>query len=427
VVTHASDVTADETWAGDGVTHSVPNTIQIKAPATVTVQACAIVAIAPGAEIVILGDTGGGRPAKLVTAGTDDTTGFVSFEPATAGQPWGDLHGANEQSFLELHHTFLREGGGNGSFARNSPIYVAGPGHFGPTTKVLKIDHVLIDHPVGGGVYLDTSSAFTDDSQGLGVLFAPDYPIAIEMMSVGTILDFSGQANDHDDALVIGPNANVDGDLTISAHIPIRIKTASMTVKPAAASAALSVTLTLQPGGELRFEPVAAGQPGARVVFGDVGQGAANRSGTLNAVGNALNPIVFTSGAETPAPGDWAGLQLLTATNSQLAFVFVEYAGAFSGVSSANCRPTGTEDNAALIIGSDSFVPPSTMLASSFITNSAGFGIDAIWENSKYDEPNLTDSSNANHFSGNAGCNQTYNGLTPGSGTCPSGGGCQPQ
>ena len=39
VVMHSSNVTADETWAGDGTVHVIPNPISIIAPATVTIGA----------------------------------------------------------------------------------------------------------------------------------------------------------------------------------------------------------------------------------------------------------------------------------------------------------------------------------------------------------------------------------------------------
>ena len=304
---------------------------------------------------------------------------------------------------------------------------MAGKGHFETTRPVLKVDHAVIDHPVGGGIYLDTNAGFTSDSGPLAIRGAADFPIAIEMMSLGTIPAFSGSQNAHDDALVIGPNDNVTADLTISARMPVRIRIGSLVVAPPASGAGLPVTLTLQPGAELRFDPLPGPQPGARMVFGTVGNGLANRVGRLMAVGTAAQPIRFTSGAAAPAPGDWSGLQLLTADGSQLAFVVVEYAGGFSGVSSNNCRPTGTADAAAIIVGSDSFAPSGSMIVSSTIRSNAGFGIDAVWQNAKYDDPNLAGSSSLNTFTGNGGCNQTYNGCLPQTCLCPTGGGCQPQ
>jgi len=58
----------------------------------------------------------------------------------------------------------------------------------------------------------------------------------------------------------------------------------------------------------------------------------------------------------------------------------IEYAGGFSGVVSTNCRPTGSSDNAALIIGGPDYTPSETTIVSSIIQYSAGHGIDATWE-----------------------------------------------
>ena len=134
-------------------------------------------------------------------------------------------------------------------------------------------------------------------------------------------------------------------------------------------------------------------------------------------------PVWFTSGAATPAPGDRAGLWLATSPGSRLDNVVIEYAGADNGISSANCRPTGTQDDAALTVGdfSDQYVPQVDLITNSFIRYSKGFGINAIWHSAGF----APDLASTNTFSANAGCNQTWNSLT--SGSCPTGGGCQPQ
>src|SRR5262249_61415319 len=41
VVTHSANISADETWAGNGVAHQVPNHISIGGSATLTGQPCA--------------------------------------------------------------------------------------------------------------------------------------------------------------------------------------------------------------------------------------------------------------------------------------------------------------------------------------------------------------------------------------------------
>jgi hypothetical protein len=131
---------------------------------------------------------------------------------------------------------------------------------------------------------------------------------------------------------------------------------------------------------------------------------------------------VFTSGEANPAPGDWKGIWLNTANGSKLAYVDISYAGGPNGILSNNCRPQGTEDQAALLVGSfsDQYVPPSTMMTNSRITDSAYFGINAMW---LAGTPNAPDLTATNIFQNIASCQQTYNGLVP-PGTCPVGGGC---
>jgi len=191
-------------------------------------------------------------------------------------------------------------------------------------------------------------------------------------------------------------------------------------VKPASGAAG-TVTLTLLPGATLYFGKPTPSTIGARVDFGSSGAGVV---GNLVAVGTAGQPITLTSGEASPAPGDWSGVQLIDSPGSQLDHVTISYAGGFSGWVTTNCRPTGTADAADLIVGGAAgWIPDASLVTNSTFSNSAGFGIDAIWANSTYDSPDL---SSGNTFTGNAGCNQTYNECTSGTCTCPAGGGCQP-
>jgi hypothetical protein len=183
------------------------------------------------------------------------------------------------------------------------------------------------------------------------------------------------------------------------------------------------VTLTLRPGVIFKFPRL--GQqlaPGARVTFGTNGNAPNNLVGVLNAVGTAAKPIVFTSGEALPAPGDWIGVWLNTANGSRLDYVEISYAGAPSGIQSSNCKLVNTADNAALLVGSFStqYVPPSNLITNSRITNSAGYGINAMWQAATFNSPDLTAT---NVFLNNARCRQTYNALTA-PGVCPTGGGC---
>jgi len=111
VVTHASNITVSETWAGNGTVHLIPNTIGIVAPATVTVQRCAIVKLADSAQIDVRGASSGAATAKLLAAGDDPVNGVVYFRStaatSSAAHRWNGLRGINANSLVELHNANL--------------------------------------------------------------------------------------------------------------------------------------------------------------------------------------------------------------------------------------------------------------------------------------------------------------------------------
>ena len=286
-------------------------------------------------------------------------------------------------------------------------------------TPVLRVQNVVILGSADIGVSLEDQAAFTTDSQMLTVSGATGRPINVNMMALGSLPSGTYTGNGIDEVLII-QNADVFGDLTVEDRgVPIRIPAVGMNVAPVAGQTA-PVTLTLKPGVVLRF-PKTGGGPGARVKFGTNGNAPDNLLGVLNAVGTAARPITFTSGEANPAPGDWIGLWLNTANGSRLDHVNIEYAGAPSGINSGNCKPVGTGDDAALLVGSFStqYVPPADLITNSRISHSAGFGINAMWQAPSVSAPNITA---GNVFQNNALCRQSFN--APTLGACPANGGC---
>jgi len=415
VTTHSANVTADETWAGDGVTHLVPNGFTISGSAVLTIQPCAIVALGQGATINV------GGTARLVAAGTSSTR-FVTFRRNNASQAWGTLRGVSPTSLIDLTWTTLN-GGGNFGIINDPTIAIIGNGYFVPAVATLRTNNVTIQASQGVGVYMDANAAFTNDSQGLQITGSGGRPVNTTMMSLGSIPSGTYTGNATDEILIFGPNANVFADMTVKDRgVPVRIPYGTMNIAPAAGTTA-PVTLTLEPGVVFKFPRIGSPPaPGARVAFGTNGNPPNNLVGVLNAVGTAAKPIVFTSGEATPAPGDWVGLWLNTATGSRLDYVEISYAGAPSSIVSGNCKLTNTPDNAALLVGdfSTQYVPPSNLITNSKITNSAGYGINAMWQAGLFNSVDLTAT---NVFQNNARCKQTYNALTP-PGVCPVGGGC---
>jgi hypothetical protein len=399
VVTHSGNITASETWAGNGVTHSVTSSVRIKPGATVTVQACAIVAVAPGQEIGVEGDTNANVPAKLVAAGTD-VDHFVTFTSATQGQTWAGIRGYNVQSVVEMHWSGVLYAG-YGAPYRNSAIVMAGPGLTQPPVGVLTADELVIGNPVGGGILLDGMAAFTPQSTYLGVSGAQDHPVAMHLMAAGSIPFTQVQNSVYDDAVMLTSQPNVTADTTLNGNMPLYIESEVKVGQPVAGT---TVTLTIEGGAVLRFAPGID----VRMYFGNGGSGA----GVLMANGAADKQILFTSAAASKAPGDWAGLLLLNSVGSQLNYVTIEYAGAPNGFVSVNCRPNGSTDNAAMLVAD---IPGSSFLTNSTFQYSAGHGIDAIWKNSTNDSPDI---AAGNTFTSNAGCKQTFNAMLQGS--CPS-------
>lgn len=384
VVTHSSDIAADESWAGAGTVHIVASPIRILAPATVTVQKCAIVKLAAGAGIDVRGDTASGGIAKLVSAGDDFITGRVVFESTGGGAlPWGRLRGFNKNSIIELNNTLISGGGAVGGSQLNAVVSMNGSSNLPDAT--LKVNNVQISAPAGAGIYF-SDAAFTSDSQVLLVTDQTDSMIAMPAMALGSVPTevFSGSLAFAEIKVV--ENANIFDNLTIVTTVPIHFKTAGVHVGGLAPTFVTNVTLTLERGVTLRFEGL-TGPP--MVVFGDQGQ-TPDKNAALVVHGTVGAPVLFTSGAATPAPGDWAGLWLATSNGSQIDHAIIEFAGGNAHVGPASCGPFDPSINqraantAALLVGDGTdqqYVPPAGLVTNSIFRNNTGsYAIDAVWE-----------------------------------------------
>jgi hypothetical protein len=409
-VTHSGNVMANQTWTGDGVTHLVTGGLVIFGTSVVTIEPCAIVALGPNASIAVRDN------ATLLSAGTAADR-FVLFRRNDPNQAWANLRNVSTTSRIDLTWTRLQGGGAAGGM-NDATIAITGNGYASPLAPLLRTDNVTIETSRGAGVFLDANGAFTGNSRLLTIAGSGGRPVITTMAALGTIPSGTYTGNTIDEILLAGPNANVNVDLTVEDRgVPVRIPYGSTYIGPATGST-VPVTLTLRPGVIFKFPRIGSPPaPSARMTFGTNGAAPNNLVGVLNAVGTVWRPIVFTSGETNPAPGDWIGIWLNTANNSRLEYVEISYAGAPSGLNANNCRPASTTDQAGLFIGSFStqYVPPSTTITKSRITNSAGFGIDAMWLAGMVNQPDLTAT---NAFQNNARCRQTFNGLWPAA-ACP--------
>ena len=390
VVQHANNIVADETWAGAGTVHIVESTISVMAPATLTIQKCATVQLKAGVQIIVNGDASSGSVATLVAAGDDASTGLVYFTNNDPNMPWGSLEGYNANSHIQLNYASITGGGATTVGTRNATIEMHGTSSSTLPDPVLKVNVVTISGMQGAGIYLD-NAAFTTDSEFLAISNSPDYAMAMSAMAIGSIPSYIGGANTHDEALVVG-NANIFADMTVHKRLPIHFHTAGVRVAGGPPSFVPSVTLTLDAGVIFRFENV-SGTP-TMMTFGTNGQ-SQDQNGVLIANGNPADPVVFTTGLDTPPtlPTDyWAGIWLLTSNGSQLQNVVFEYGGGDASVGPVNCGPFDPSINqqarhtAPLLVGDGTdqqYVPPANLITGSTFRNNIGnFAIDSVWENS---------------------------------------------
>jgi hypothetical protein len=392
VVQHASNVVADETWAGAGTVHVVTATISVMAPATLTIQKCAIVRLKAGVQIIVHGGTTAGSVATLLVAGDDAAVGEVYFTNNDVGQPWGSLEGFNANSLIQLNYATISGGGATSAGTRNATIEMHGTSNSALPDPVLKVNVVGINATLGTGIYLD-NAAFTTDSENLAVSNSPDYAMAMSAMALGSIPTYFkiGQANAHDEVLVVG-NANIFADMTVhNRGLPIHFHTSGVRVAGGPPAFVPTVTLTLDAGVVFRFENV-SGTP-TMMTFGTNGQ-SQDQNGVLIANGNPADPVIFTTGLDTPPtlPTDyWAGIWLLTSNGSQLQNVIFEYGGGDAAIGPLNCGPFDPSINqqarhtAPLLVGDGTdqqYVPPANLITGSTFRNNIGnFAIDSVWEN----------------------------------------------
>jgi hypothetical protein len=393
VVQHSSNVVANETWAGAGTVHVVASTISVMAPATLTIQKCAIVQLKARVQIIVHGGTSAGSIATLLADGDDAVTGEVYFVKNDANQRWGSLEGLNANSLIQLNYASLAGGGATSAATRNATIEMHGTSSSTLPDPVLKVNVAQIEDMQGTGIYLD-NAAFTADSGNLAIEGSPDYAMAMSAMALGSIPTYFkiGQANAHDEVLVVG-NANIFADLTIhKTGLPIHFHTTGVRVAGGPPSFMPTVTLTLDAGVIFRFENV-SGTP-TMMTFGTNGQ-SQDQNGVLIANGSPLDPVVFTTGLDTPPtlPTDyWAGIWLLTSNGSQLQNVVFEYGGGDASIGPVNCGPFDPSINqqarhtAPLLVGDGTdqqYVPPANLITGSTFRNNIGnFAIDSVWENS---------------------------------------------
>ncbi|MCA9624320.1 MAG: hypothetical protein KC731_35090 [Myxococcales bacterium] len=393
--TQHTAITADETWTAADSPHFVASDLTVPAGVTLTLEPCAEVRLQAGRWLEVDG--------SLVGRGTASRK--ILITAADAGAPWAFL-GATDPGRISLSHTTI-DGGGAPTASTFGMLETRGD-QLLPAAPVLDLDHVTLRGSQTFGVSLRENAGFSDTSDALTIAGSGQGAMRI-LPRLATNLpagDYTGNATD--EIVVeteVGGNIDLESVTFSDRGVPYRIggdfTLGELVVGPS------PVTLTLEPGVELRF---AAGGRLTVDVNGDMG-------GILSAVGTPTEPVVLTSASASPAPGDWIGVWVEHVdAATRLEHVQIRYAGGPSGANSFHCEPDGTfSDEDALITFFEQ--PISAQLTSSLLADSPKRGVNLAY----YGDP--VDFLAGNTFENIAQCKvstpRPLMGLCPPSSPCP--------
>jgi hypothetical protein len=384
-------VNAAETWTAAGSPHTLAYDTTIYA--TLTLEPCAEVLVAPGRIITVRGQ------GTIVARGS--ATKRIHIGPLTAGQPYGQIRSLGVP--LDLAYLDIDGGGAPGSTNGylTGTLDIQGSDSTLPTQPLLGVDHVTIGGSGSNGVALHDGAGFTPASAELSIAGSAQYPIGMWARAVGGVPTGQYKGNVLDEIMLYGQGQgeSVYEDATVHDRgVPYLVGHAAAAGTLYVGGNTGLVTLTIEPGVTMRFKK-------GGVMYVDHASGTSPAHAALVAAGTAAKPITFTSDQATPAPGDWLGLWFggIPAVTSAVDFARVEYAGGPSVTGSASCpfpgSPPPNPDAAIRIFGA----PSSQFVTNTAITGSASHGIDRGYASDVQQDFLAT-----NTFTGIALCNETY-------------------
>ncbi|MGD8297149.1 MAG: right-handed parallel beta-helix repeat-containing protein, partial [Desulfobacterales bacterium] len=344
----SGNITQNTTWTMEGSPYIVTGDITIYGwdwsyhdnPVSVTLT------IEPGVQIRFNPGTGlfvgvalhglGGHYGALLAQGTAASpVTFTSNAASPAPGDWKGIYFRNEthDEATLLEHCIIEYGGhthnANIYFAaahaavKNSTIRFSKSDGIYLSSSSPAIDSNIIsdntDYGISGNIYsagLISNNTFSGNGQT---------PINIHPNAAGRISGNSGSGNGQDVIRVNGGELRTNSTW-LKQELPFAV-TGDITVASwdwSDHSNPSSVTLTIEPGVQVRFNP------GTGLIVGIGFHSIAGYYGALFAQGTAASPIIFTSNAASPAPGDWKGIYFRNETHDAatlLEHCIVEYGG----------------------------------------------------------------------------------------------------
>jgi hypothetical protein len=282
-----------------------------------------------------------------------------------------------------------------------------------PRQELLHLDHVTLKTSEQFGLSLRDNATLTADSDAVTITGAKLGPIRAFPGLAGNIPAGSYTGNGMDEILIVGQDVMLEDTTWHERGVPYRVGDPAgngAEVRVGGASdGAPKATLTVEAGVTVKVMPT------GRILMQ---RSSTETTGGMVAVGTSSQPIVFTSAAATPAPGDWVGLWFDGPNaKSKLDYVRVEYAGGLTYAKSFHCDLDGGldegEEASVLVFGE----PPSAFVTHSTLAHGAGYGIGRSWSGG------LVDFLPTNTFEALARCKQSYprgpNGECPSTVECP--------
>lgn len=419
---HESEIVdVDTVWAADCGPHVVRNFVRVGEGVTLTIEPGARVELEADAVFEVATESFT-SPATLLAKGT-------SAKPITFTQSgtatWGAIH-VQYPGKATFEHAVVEGGGAYDPSVGNAMLAVSGDFEL-PRKEMLTLAHVTLRDSQGPGLTLDRGAALTVDSTDVTVIGcgkdenAVGFPVVVEPAALDNLPtgDYSG--NRQDEILIVPAaseqgGSNVVEDVTIHERgVPYRVGDyAGAELRFDTDDTHDSVTLTIEAGVVLRFAVRDDAASGGRLTLHQFTDSPSVPKVTVKAQGTADKPIVFTSAADSPKPGDWQGLWFGSGANANnvLDHVVIEYAGSDLLAGGFACPPDHSNDGALAIVGGPA---ENAFLTNSIVRHSASAGVLRGWDLTQGD---AVDFKPTNTFEDIAECDQTILRLDA---ACPNG------
>jgi hypothetical protein len=391
-------IVADVTWTAAGSPHLITYTPTVSATGTLRIEPCAVVQIQSGYGLAVKG-----RLEALGTAAQP-----IAITAAVPAQPFSYIEVLG--GFADLAYVTLSNGGAAGP---NSNAVLDVWGSSTPLrTENARLRHVAISGSLQFGLTLERSGTLTADSTDVTIAGATLGPVMARGSAlVGGIPDGKYTGNGVDEILVIDRDFMTEDTTWHDRGVPYRIGDANMNgadFRVGASSGAALTTWTIEPGVAIRVTP------SGRITFNHA---TAGTTGTIVARGTAALPIVLTSAAPAPAPGQWRGLVFdgAPANGTAMDHVEIRNAGGPSQANGFHCEAASAgahshDEDAALTFFGE---PAGQLLTNSLIADTAADAVDLAYTG------NPVDFLAGNTFTNVARCKLTLP-RTPPSGACPT-------